>query len=427
MRNKFIFITIVSFLLIAAGIMTTIAMARANTVEVQTEVLNVRSGPGLAYDVTSQVRKHDLLQVIGEENKWYKVRLSNGESGYVASWLVKNKDVSAASNSLATVTADGGLNIRTSPNTSSDSLGTLHKGDQITVISQQNGWAQIQYQGKVAWINSSYISIKESATHEKSSSLQKVTVREDATNIRKSADLNGKVIEKVDAGESFNIEGVQGDWYKVKATNGKSGYIANWVVDINQASDSTSSKPKTTKLSEAVIVIDPGHGGNDPGTRSQDGIKEKNMTLKMANNIAAKLRSAGAKVILTRTKDEYISLKSRADQSYNDKADAFISIHFDSSEDDDPSVSGQTTYYYHNRDKKLATSINKAVGSKLPIANRGARIGDFYVLRENTQPAVLLELGYLSSKKDEKHITSSEYRDETADAILDGLSNYFAN
>lgn len=426
MRNKFLFITIVSFLLIVAGIMTTIAMAHANTVEVQTEVLNVRNGPGLAYDVTSQVRKHDLLQVIGEENKWYKVRLSNGESGYVASWLVKNKDVSAASNSLATVTSDGGLNIRTSPSTSSESIGLLHKGDQVTVISQQNGWAQVQYKGKIAWINSSYITIKESATREKDSSLQQVTVRENATNIRETAALNSNILEKVDAGESFDIEGVQGDWYKVKTTNGQSGYIANWVVDISQKGDA-APKPKTTKLSEAVIVLDPGHGGNDPGTRGSDGIKEKNMTLKMANVVADKLRSSGAKVILTRSTDEYISLKSRADQSYEDKADAFISLHFDSNEEDDASVSGQTTYYYHNRDKELASSVNQALGKELPTPNRDTRVGDFYVLRENTQPSILLELGYLSSQKDEQNITSPGYRTQVANAVYDGLSNYFAN
>ncbi|STY43345.1 N-acetylmuramoyl-L-alanine amidase LytC precursor [Listeria grayi] len=176
-----------------------------------------------------------------------------------------------------------------------------------------------------------------------------------------------------------------------------------------------------------MIVLDPGHGGNDPGTRGSDGIKEKNMTLKMANVVADKLRSSGAKVILTRSTDEYISLKSRADQSYEDKADAFISLHFDSNEEDDASVSGQTTYYYHNRDKELAFSVNQALGKELPTPNRGTRVGDFYVLRENTQPSILLELGYLSSQKDEQNITSPGYRTQVANAVYDGLSNYFAN
>ncbi|STY43344.1 Bacterial SH3 domain [Listeria grayi] len=64
------------------------------------------------------------------------------------------------------------------------------------MISQQNGWAQVQYKGKIAWINSSYITIKESATREKDSSLQQVTVRENATNIRETAALNSNILEK---------------------------------------------------------------------------------------------------------------------------------------------------------------------------------------------------------------------------------------
>lgn len=78
------------------GIFTTIAMANANSVVVKAEVLNVRSGPGLAYDVTSQARKNEVLRVVGEENQWYKVQLDNGNSGWVASWLVENTDVSAS-------------------------------------------------------------------------------------------------------------------------------------------------------------------------------------------------------------------------------------------------------------------------------------------------------------------------------------------
>ncbi|MCB2813690.1 SH3 domain-containing protein, partial [Listeria monocytogenes] len=85
-----------------------IAMANANSVVVKAEVLNVSSGPGLAYDVTRQARKNEVLRVVGEENQWYKVQLDNGNSGWVASWLVETPDVSAASNSVAIVSSDGG-------------------------------------------------------------------------------------------------------------------------------------------------------------------------------------------------------------------------------------------------------------------------------------------------------------------------------
>ncbi|EFR87650.1 N-acetylmuramoyl-L-alanine amidase [Listeria marthii] len=427
MKNKFIFITVVSILLIAAGIFTTIAMANANSVVVKAEVLNVRSGPGLAYDVTSQARKNEVLRVVGEENQWYKVQLDNGNSGWVASWLVENTDVSAASNSVAIVSSDGGLNVREKPSTSSNSLGLLNKGDQVTVTSQQNGWAQIQYNGKSAWVSSDYLTIRESVTKVDESELQTVTIRDDSTNIRNKPSRDGTVIEKANSGQGFAIQGVQGDWYKIRTTSGEEGYVANWVVDVSDKGQTSSPRSKTTKLSEATIVIDPGHGGNDPGAKGANGTIEKEMTLKTAKQLKEKLESRGAKVILTRNSDKYISLKARTNVAAKNNADVFISIHFDSLEDTSKAVSGQTTYYYDNSDKSLAESINTTLGNDLPTSNRGSRVGDYYVVRENSQPAVLLELGYLSSAKDERNINSASYRSQIADSVTDGLSNYFSN
>ncbi|ENI8403608.1 N-acetylmuramoyl-L-alanine amidase [Listeria monocytogenes] len=427
MKNKFIFITVVSILLIAAGIFTTIAMANANSVVVKAEVLNVRSGPGLAYDVTSQARKNEVLRVVGEENQWYKVQLDNGNSGWVASWLVENTDVSAASNSVAIVSSDGGLNVREKPSTSSKSLGLLNNGDQVTVTSQQNGWAQIQYNGTSAWVSSDYLTIRESVTKVDESELQTVTIRDDSTNIRNKPSRDGAVIEKANSGQGFAIQGVQGDWYKIRTTSGEEGYVANWVVDVSDKGQTSSTRSKTTKLSEATIVIDPGHGGNDPGAKGANGTIEKEMTLKTAKQLKQKLESRGAKVILTRNSDKYVSLKGRTNIAAENNADVFISIHFDSLEDTSKGVSGQTTYYYDNSDKSLAESINTTLGKDLPTSNRGARVGDYYVVRENSQPAVLLELGYLSSAKDERNINSASYRSQIADSVTDGLANYFSN
>ncbi|ENI8381286.1 N-acetylmuramoyl-L-alanine amidase [Listeria monocytogenes] len=427
MKNKFIFITVVSILLIAAGIFTTIAMANANSVVVKAEVLNVRSGPGLAYDVTSQARKNEVLRVVGEENQWYKVQLDNGNSGWVASWLVENTDVSAASNSVAIVSSDGGLNVREKPSTSSKSLGLLNNGDQVTVTSQQNGWAQIQYNGTSAWVSSDYLTIRESVTKVDESELQTVTIRDDSTNIRNKPSRDGAVIKKANSGQGFAIQGVQGDWYKIRTTSGEEGYVANWVVDVSDKGQTSSPRSKTTKLSEATIVIDPGHGGNDPGAKGANGTIEKEMTLKTAKQLKQKLESRGAKVILTRNSDKYVSLKGRTNIAAENNADVFISIHFDSLEDTSKGVSGQTTYYYDNSDKSLAESINTTLGKDLPTSNRGARVGDYYVVRENSQPAVLLELGYLSSAKDERNINSASYRSQIADSVTDGLANYFSN
>ena len=96
-----------------------------------------------------------------------------------------------------------------------------------------------------------------------------------------------------------------------------------------------------SNLAESTIVLDAGHGGYDSGALSQSNKYEKNYTLQMVNAVAARLRSAGANVVLTRSGDDYVGLAERAHVSNKLSADAFISIHFDSSQSAD-SASGVT-------------------------------------------------------------------------------------
>lgn len=86
------------------------------------------------------------------------------------------------------------------------------------------------------------------------------------------------------------------------------------------------------------------------------------MTLKTAKQLKQKLEARGAKVILTRNSDKYVSLKGRTNIAAENNADVFISIHFDSLEDASKGVSSKTTYYYDNSDKSLAESINTTLG-----------------------------------------------------------------
>lgn len=212
-------------------------------------------------------------------------------------------------------------------------------------------------------------------------------------------------------------------WKQVQLSSGKQVWIAGWLLQ-------AQNLPQKTNLTGATIVIDPGHGGNDTGatyvTNSQNpAYFEKTYTFQLAKKVAQALRRQGARVYLTRNKDEYVSLGARTRLAERVHADLFISFHFDSSPSENE-ASGFTTYYYHrkNHSRAIAQAINKAFNN-LSLTNRGVDFGDFYVLRDNKQPAVLLEMGYINSSKDYQQIKSANYQQKIVTDLILGLKNYF--
>lgn len=177
-------------------------------------------------------------------------------------------------------------------------------------------------------------------------------------------------------------------------------------------------------LEGKTVVIDPGHGGNDGGSVGQNGTLEKDVTLKTAIKVKQKLlQQTKATVILTREADEYVSLKDRVKVAHKKSADLFISIHYDAFTDHD--VKGMTTYFYNLKDAGLAQMMHEQLlDHHLNTRDRGVAIGDYYVLRENLSPAILLELGYISNRDDEARINSKAYQAKEADAIASGITEY---
>ncbi len=87
---------------------------------------------------------------------------------------------------------------------------------------------------------------------------------------------------------------------------------------------------------------------------------------------------------------------------------------------------GHTSYYYNEQDRALAQAIHNEITNTIKLQDREARFGNYYVLRENSQPSVLLELGYLSNPQEENIIQSSSYQEQVTKAIVKGLNNYFS-
>lgn len=242
-------------------------------------------------------------------------------------------------------------------------------------------------------------------------------------NLYQDADLNSDVLELVPPGEIFNYQSVKDDFYLVTSNKGNTGYISK-----NEASKFTKKmyQPIHT-LKNAIIVLNPGHGGQDSGASSIDEqYFEKDMTVAMAKVVKKTLEKAGAKVYLTHTSSsKYMYLDDITQFSMDKNADVFLSIHFDAA-DIDNQYSGIKTYCYYNKYQNLAESMNHAFDN-LPLDNLGIDYGNFEVIRETTQPALLLELGYMNNEKDLAYITSKDYRQKVADDIVKGLKNYFKN
>ncbi|WP_121641137.1 N-acetylmuramoyl-L-alanine amidase [Virgibacillus sp. Bac330] len=178
------------------------------------------------------------------------------------------------------------------------------------------------------------------------------------------------------------------------------------------------------ELSGHTVMIDPGHGGRDPGSIGINDIYEKDLVTNTTKPIEKALREVGANVIMTRTEDVKIPLKERRNMSNEAMPDAFISIHYNSFED--PSVGGFHTYYYsQEKDYRLAQSIHQSLGNAISLKDRGILEDSYAVLRNNEVPAILLELGFMSNPEELALIQSDEYSQTVAEAIVSGLKNYF--
>jgi len=192
------------------------------------------------------------------------------------------------------------------------------------------------------------------------------------------------------------------------------------------------------------VVLDPGHGGSDRGTRGPNSV-EKQLTLDVAKRIERILDANGINVVLTRTSDRTLSLEDRVDFADAKDADLFVSIHFNSGGSADgietyclpPLGTGSTANprdgradraalgnRYDERNVWLAHCVQRSLLRSTGADDRGVRRARFYVLRYSSCPAILVEAGFLTNRSEEQRIRSTEYREKLAKAIADGILSY---
>ena len=189
----------------------------------------------------------------------------------------------------------------------------------------------------------------------------------------------------------------------------------------------------------AVIVIDAGHGGVDPGKVGVSGILEKDINLAIAKKLQARLEQDGMQTVMTREEDtglyrEGASNKKREDMEARvrliaeAKPELVVSIHQNSFPD--ASCTGAQMFYYKDSEesKKLAETLQKKFPELLSDGNtRQAKANsDYYLLRKTACPIVIAECGFLSSPKEEALLSAPEYQEKVADVLYQGIREYLA-
>ena len=170
------------------------------------------------------------------------------------------------------------------------------------------------------------------------------------------------------------------------------------------------------------IVIDAGHGGTDYGAIRGE-INEKDIVLDVAKKVQKELVKQGHIVIMTRNDDTYISLQDRVDTAQNMNADIFVSIHVNSSVK--PEIEGVETHYYRQESLELAQSVHEQLIQNLKAFDRGLFKSKFYVINHTEMPAILCEIGFISNEAERRLLISEKRKNQTAQAIVEGVLKYF--
>lgn len=173
--------------------------------------------------------------------------------------------------------------------------------------------------------------------------------------------------------------------------------------------------------SRPTIIIDAGHGGNDTGAHNGL-VYEKHLNLDTARRLERELKKRGYKTLMTRERDEFIPLLSRAQFANRHRNALFISIHYNSTWK--TAVAGLETYYYSYTGYQLASKVHARIIKKLKGENRGVKRARFSVLRNTSCPAILVEGGFVSNSKERAKLLQAWYREAIAEAIATGIDDY---
>ncbi|WP_146737724.1 C40 family peptidase [Bacillus tropicus] len=234
---------------------TTVQASASNSssYKVNADVLHVRAGSSTSHDIISRVYNGQSLNVIGEENGWYKINI-NGKTGFVSGEFV-SKNGASNSNVSTTggknkVTADV-LRVRTAPNTSSSVSGRVYEGQTLNVIGQENGWVKINHNGQVGYVSGEFVSGVSANTGSSNNNTNNnnqesvkpasgnYTVNVSSLRVRTGPSTSHTTVGSVTKGQVVQVVGEVQDWFKINYA-GQTAYVSKDYVTKGGSSDNAT-------------------------------------------------------------------------------------------------------------------------------------------------------------------------------------------
>lgn len=240
--------------------------------------------------------------------------------------------------------------------------------------------------------------------------------------LRSGPGTDYEILDRLTRGTVLTVTGNQKEWLAVNTPGGKSGWVhGDYVRAINTGGNSLKGKK---------IVVDPGHGGSDPGAVGISGLREKEVTLAVALHLSTLLREAGAEVIMTRSGDQSVSNQQRVDLANQAAADLFISVHANAFPN--PESNGTETHYCPVQKssaagRDLAHHLQRELVLTLGLRDRGVKTSSFFVLTNTKMPAALVELGFLTNPSEEALLRKPETHVAAAEAIFRAIRAYLGS
>ncbi|MDW7674221.1 MAG: N-acetylmuramoyl-L-alanine amidase [Bacillota bacterium] len=208
--------------------------------------------------------------------------------------------------------------------------------------------------------------------------------------------------------------------------NQAGSYPYRLVLDILRSQEQADRPPmEELPPSSKLVVIDPGHGGGDPGAIGIDGIQEKEVNLAIALMLRDLLKQKNIEVSLTRTDDRTLSLAERVRHINGLETMAAISIHCNSF--NSASANGIETFYHSKKQeaKALATLVQNSLIKAFGWTNRGVKTGNYYMVRETKLKEIVLpEIGFLTNDKEGRAMAKKENRTKAAEALAKGIVEF---
>ncbi len=187
----------------------------------------------------------------------------------------------------------------------------------------------------------------------------------------------------------------------------------------------------TGALKGKVIVVDPGHGGSNPGAVA-NGTRESDNNLAVALKLQEKLTQAGARVIMSRSQDRTVApegsslteeLAARVALAESNHADLFISIH--SNDNNNSAIQGATTFYNTAQSSQVAFDVQNGLVAATGANDKGTSQANYYVIRNPSMPSILVEMGFVSNASEAAKLNNDAYRNKIATGISNGIVHYF--